>query len=64
MDVDLHQRLLNQIVSPHKDDAVSLLSELGLAGIPSRDQIHQDIEENLLLPNDKLPDHWLSTYQM
>lgn len=64
MDLDLHQRVLEQIVSPRNEHASALLSELGFAGIPSREEIYRDIEEKLLLPKEKLPDHWLSTYQM
>lgn len=41
-----------------------LLEELGLAGIRSKEQIYNDIEERILLPKDRLPDHWLATYQM
>jgi antiviral helicase SKI2 len=41
-----------------------LLKELGLAGLPSRERVHREIEEKLLLPQERLPDHWLPTYQM
>jgi hypothetical protein len=49
--------------SPQYSDA-GLLESLGLGGLPSREQVHREIEEKLLLPNEKLPDHLLTTYQM
>ncbi|KAJ7610948.1 P-loop containing nucleoside triphosphate hydrolase protein [Roridomyces roridus] len=57
-----HRELVNQIVSPTKsrDD---FLKDLGFAGLPSREQVHQEIKEKLLLPQETLPSHWLSTYQ-
>ncbi|KAJ3797700.1 antiviral helicase [Lentinula aff. detonsa] len=41
-----------------------LLEQLGLAHLPSRDQVHQDIEEKLLLLREQLPPHWLAKYQI
>ncbi|KAG8960224.1 hypothetical protein FRC03_006880 [Tulasnella sp. 419] len=45
------------------DDAHTLLENLGLSGIPSRDQLHHQIEEDILLPKTELPPHWLPRYQ-
>ncbi|KZO92822.1 antiviral helicase [Calocera viscosa TUFC12733] len=41
-----------------------LLTELGVGRIPSKDKLHQALEDRLLLPKAKLPDHWLATYQL
>ena len=59
-DAELIARLLN----PTREDANDLLQDLGLSGIPSREQVHREIEERLLLPKERLPDHWLPMYQM
>jgi len=56
--------IIQQILSPTTEDTEALLEEIGLGTIPSREQIHQEIDANLLSPPDTLPDHWLSTYQM
>ncbi|KAH9982737.1 antiviral helicase [Lactifluus volemus] len=40
------------------------LASLGLDAIPSREQIHDEIEERLLLPRDRLAPDWLSKYQV
>lgn len=59
------QRIISQIVNPSgSDEADNMLSQLGLAGMPPIEHVYRDIEEKLLLPKDKLPDHWLSNYQM
>ena len=64
MDALEHVALVERILSPHAKDADRLLLDLGLAGIPSKDKVHEQIEENLLLPRSRLPDHWLPTYQL
>jgi len=56
--------LISRIVSPRREDMSALLEELGLAGLPPREQIFQDIEAKLLLPPTGFPEHLLSTYQM
>ena len=56
--------IIQQILSPTPEDAEGLLEEIGLGAIPSREQVHQEIDAKLLSPPDTLPDHWLSTYQM
>lgn len=61
VDGEKYRQAIEQVVNPRQ--APVNLQTLCLAGIPPRDQIHQDIEQKLLLPQ-KLPDHWLSTYQM
>ena len=59
-----HGDLLNIILDPDKSHAELILNELGLDAIPPPEQIHREIEDKLLLPPDKFPDHWLPTYQM
>ena len=64
MDVETQADLIQKTVSPRLDYAAGLLGSLGLSEPPSREQIHAEIEERLLLPKQKLPDHWLPKYQM
>jgi len=42
----------------------AILEELGLDGLPSAEQLFREIEEEILLPKGKFPEHWLSRYQM
>ncbi|KAI0334446.1 antiviral helicase [Cubamyces sp. BRFM 1775] len=56
--------LFDQILDPAANNADKLLSDIGLAALPSRDKVHHEIEEKLLLPKATLPDHWLPTYQI
>ncbi|KAI0783389.1 antiviral helicase [Abortiporus biennis] len=64
MDLDHHERILDDILHPRHERAEEILDEIGLAKLPSRQQIYDEIEEKLLLPKDKLPSHWLPTYQI
>lgn len=64
MDVETQTNLIEQIVSPSLERAPKLLDGLGLSELPSKERIHAEIEERLLLPREKLPDHWLPKYQM
>ncbi|EKM61427.1 uncharacterized protein PHACADRAFT_156677 [Phanerochaete carnosa HHB-10118-sp] len=64
MDIDAHEEVLDKLLHPNKQHAKDLLKELGLAGLPSREQVHREIEEKLLLPQDKFPEHWLPSYQV
>jgi antiviral helicase SKI2 len=64
MDAETHVDLIQKIVSPRSDYAAGSLDSLGLSEPPSRERIHAEIEERLLLPKQKLPDHWLPKYQM
>lgn len=45
-------------------DSPELLASIGLNAIPSREHIYREIEQRLLLPEERLPDHWLSKYQL
>lgn len=49
--------------NPNPEDAPRILEALGLAGLPTREDVDQEIERSLLLPPTQLPDHWLPTYQ-
>ncbi|KAF8592772.1 antiviral helicase [Ramaria rubella] len=53
-----------EIHSPSRLNAASILASLSLATVPEPDEIHREIEEALLLPKERLPEHWLSTYQI
>ncbi|TFY63324.1 hypothetical protein EVJ58_g3329 [Rhodofomes roseus] len=64
MDAEEQQHVLQHIFHPDPANAEEILGELGLAGIPDPEQVHREIEEKLLLPKDKLPEHWLPTYQI
>ena len=64
MDVETQANLIQKIVAPGSDYAAGLLDGLGLSEPPSRERINVEIEERLLLPKQKLPDHWLPKYQM
>lgn len=45
-------------------DSLQLLASLGLDAVPSREQTYREIEERLLLPKERLPEDWLSNYQV
>jgi len=60
IDDELH----HLIHTPSKDASQTLLELLGIASIPNPEEIHREIEESILLPKERLPDHWLPTYQM
>ncbi|KAI9462301.1 antiviral helicase [Lactarius psammicola] len=45
-------------------DSRQLLASIGLNAIPSREHTYREIEQRLLLPEERLPDHWLSKYQL
>jgi antiviral helicase SKI2 len=46
------------------EDAPQLLASLGWDSVPSREQTYREIEERLLLPKERLPEDWLSKYQV
>lgn len=52
------------IHSPSEELADDLLDSLGLLELPSKEKIHKQLEEQFLTPSDRLPAHWLGTYQM
>ena len=64
MDAEAQASIIQTIVSPTPECAAELLESLGIAEPPSRERIHAEIEQKLLLPKQRLPDHWLSKYQM
>jgi len=46
------------------EDSRRLLASLGWDSVPSREQTYREIEERLLLPKERLPEDWLSKYQV
>jgi antiviral helicase SKI2 len=64
MNAQEHEEIIQQILNSKDADAEAILSQIGLDGSPSRAQVYSQIEKTLLLPPERLPDHWLSTYQM
>ncbi|KZV67653.1 antiviral helicase [Peniophora sp. CONT] len=55
--------VFDAIVHPESENAPKLLDALGLADVPSRERVHREIEQRLLLPQEKLPEDWLPRYQ-
>ncbi|KAF8310553.1 ATP-dependent RNA helicase [Clavulina sp. PMI_390] len=53
-----------QIRYPNASAKESLMNELGLNTLPSKQQIRDAIEKQWLSPKDTLPDHWLRRYQV
>ncbi|KAF9075050.1 antiviral helicase [Rhodocollybia butyracea] len=54
---------IDQIINPKSGNVKLLLEELGLAHLPSRNEVLQEIEKQLL-PQETLPAHWLPKYQI
>ena len=64
MDPAQQAEVIRQTLQIIPGNARKLLEDLGLTGLPSREQVHREIEAKLLLPRERIPDHWLPTYQM
>ncbi|KAH9920208.1 antiviral helicase [Epithele typhae] len=60
----IEPKLIHKICIPSGSDADELLAHLRLANLPTKEQVHDQIERNLLLPRPRLPDHWLPKYQL
>jgi antiviral helicase SKI2 len=58
------QRIRRELSNRFPVDSSQLLASLGLDAVPSREQTYREIEERLLLPRDRLPEDWLSKYQV
>ena len=58
------EAVVRQLLNKGPLDGDKLLNDIGLANIPHKEQVHREIERNLLLPQERLPNHWLPTYQM
>ena len=63
MDRERHQQVVERIVDPDPNETETFLAELGLAGLPSREQIHRELEERFLEPKDRFPDDLLPLFQ-
>ena len=64
MDPQEHAALIEQVVTADPENIDAYLGQLGLAGLPSKEDVHRQIEEKLLLSRPTLPSHWLPTYQV
>ena len=64
MNATTREAVVRQLLNKDSLDADKLLNDIGLASVPSREHVHSEIERKLLLPQERLPDHWLPTYQM
>ena len=64
MDIEKQCQLIQQVLHPDPNDAASLLQDLNLESLPTREQVHRNIENKLLLPRETLPSHWLPSYQV
>jgi len=64
MDPAQQAEVIRQTLQKIPGNARKLLEDLELTGLPSREQVHREIEAKLLLPRERIPDHWLPTYQM
>ncbi|ESK96232.1 dead deah box rna helicase [Moniliophthora roreri MCA 2997] len=56
--------IINEILNPEPSNASKVLERLGLAQLPTKEQVHRAIETKLLLPREQLPPHWLPKYQV
>ncbi|KIM88714.1 hypothetical protein PILCRDRAFT_2912 [Piloderma croceum F 1598] len=64
MDPAQQAEVIRQTLQIIPGNARKLLEDLGLTGLSSREQVHREIEAKLLLPRERIPDHWLPTYQI
>jgi hypothetical protein len=55
---------MDQVHDVHPEVPLDLLKDLGLDDLPSREEIHQEIQERLFAHPEKLPENWLPTHQM
>jgi hypothetical protein len=56
--------ILNTIINPERGDPKDILQRLGLDGVPSKEQLRAEIEDELLTPKKELLSQWLDEYQM
>ena len=54
----------HRIRYPGPDGGCQILQELGLDGLPSKETLRDQIEQQWLTPKDQLPEHWLNRYQV
>lgn len=64
MDERANAQNLPDLSNIQAGDSRQLLASIGLNAIPSREHTYREIEQRLLLPEERLPDHWLSKYQL
>lgn len=59
-----NEDVLNTIIDPERGDPKDILQQLGLDGVPSKEQLRAEIEDELLTPKKELLSQWLDQYQM
>lgn len=59
-----NEEILNIIANPEQGNPKEILHRLGIDGIPSKEQLRAEIEEELLTPKKELLSQWLDEYQM
>lgn len=64
MEADMFSGALESATHPTSENADKILQDLGLASTPARSDVHENIEQVLLLPPQTLPAQWLPLYQM
>ncbi len=64
MDPDAYVDIVDQILHPQRENAARILEDLGLSQPPTRERVHKALEAKILAPEDRLPSHWLPTYQV
>ncbi|KAK0199046.1 antiviral helicase [Armillaria mellea] len=64
MDPDAYVDIVDQILHPQRANAARILEDLGLSQPPTREHVHKALEAKILTPEDRLPSHWLPTYQV
>ncbi|KAF8665387.1 hypothetical protein AX16_000406 [Volvariella volvacea WC 439] len=64
MDREQQALLIRRIVNPIDTQPEDLSGLSALARPPTQDEVHHEIEQKLLLPKNRLPSHWLPSYQV
>ncbi|KAK0208953.1 antiviral helicase [Desarmillaria ectypa] len=64
MDSDAYVDIVDQILHPQLENAAKILEDLSLSQPPTREHVHKALESKILAPEDRLPSHWLPTYQV
>jgi antiviral helicase SKI2 len=59
-----NEDVLNAILNPERGDPKYILQQLGLDGVPSKERLRAEIEDELLTPKKELLSQWLDEYQM
>jgi hypothetical protein len=57
------EKIFDSLRTPSSDSKDELLSDLGLASLPSRSQIEASLVDRFLTPKPAIPRHWLDDWQ-